>query len=117
MTKKPTVERVVPAEGATGIDPVANLEVFFSETMRPRSVNANTVELFEKGSSAPLAAQVSYEAATNRAILNPNADFAAGKSYRAIVTTGVRDQAGNRLDQDLAATGNQRMIWFFTVKS
>jgi arylsulfatase A-like enzyme len=112
----PWVERVVPEENAILIDPVANLRVFFSEAMRTRSVNANTVQLSEKGLGVPLAAQVSYEAATKRAILNPDADLVVGKSYRATVTTRVRDEAGNRLDQDPVVAGDQRKIWFFTVR-
>jgi hypothetical protein len=114
--KQPTVESVVPQEDASGISPTTNVEVFFSEAMRAASVNANTVVLYERGSSVPLGAQITYEAATKRAILNPEADLLVGKSYRAIVTAGVRDLASNQLDQDPTATGNQPKVWFFSVR-
>jgi hypothetical protein len=108
---------VVPAEDAVDVSPRTNINAFFSEKMRAPSVNATTVQLFERGSSVPLAAQVRYEATTKRAILDPDANLVAGKGYRAVVNIGVRDEASNRLDQDPAATGDQRKMWFFTARS
>jgi hypothetical protein len=61
---------------------------------------------------------VSYNATANRAILNPNTNLELGTRYKAVVTTGARDQAGNRLDQDEdPSNGNQQKAWFFRVRN
>lgn len=113
----PRVTRVAPVENATGVTPGTNVSAFFSEEMMATSVNANTVELFEVGSTTAIAATVSYDAATRGATLNPNANLKLGTKYKAVVTAGARDLAGNQLDQDPAVDGNQSKAWFFTVRN
>jgi hypothetical protein len=107
----PRVSRVVPAENATGVAAKANVSAFFSEDM-----SANTVKLKKAGTSKFLSATVTYVAATKRAILNPDANLQPGATYVATVTAGAKDLAGNRLDQDPNAAGNQSQVWKFTVK-
>ena len=36
--------------------------------------------------------------------------------YRAIVTTAAKDSAGNRLDQNPDAPGNQPKAWILTLR-
>ena len=116
-TTAPRVKRVVPAENATGIAPGANVSAFFSEAMRRGSINTNTIKLFKAGATTPLAAVVSYDASTKKAVLNPNANLQRGAKYKAVVTTGTKDLAGNRLDQNTTLSGNQQKTWFFTVRN
>jgi uncharacterized delta-60 repeat protein len=113
----PTVESVVPAENATGIAPGANVSAFFSEEMMATSTNANTVKLFKLGTTTAIGATVSYNATTRRATLNPNANLQLGTKYKAVVTAGTKDLAGNQLDQNSSVTGNQQKVWFFTVRN
>jgi hypothetical protein len=40
-----------------------------------------------------------------------------GTKYKAVVTTGARDLAGNRLDQSPGVAGSQPKVWVFTTKS
>jgi hypothetical protein len=53
------------------------------------------------------------------ATLNPFGSSAARLSqnnkYRAAVTTEAEDLAGNALDQNAAASGNQQKAWYFTT--
>ena len=116
-TTAPKVKRVVPAENATGRAPAANIGAIFSEAMRAGSINLNTVKLFKAGTTTPLDAAVTYEVSTNKATLDPAARLQLGSRYKAVVTSGARDLAGNRLDQDPSLTGNQRKAWFFTVRN
>jgi hypothetical protein len=51
-----------------------------------------------------------------KATLNPNNDLQSGRTYIATVTTGVRDEATNFLDQDASVAGNQEKTWKFTVR-
>ena len=114
--RSPRVDRVAPADGATGIALRANVMAHISEEVIPNSINTNTVKLFRAGTNTPLAAQVSYDAEKRKAILDPDSDLQRGGRYRAVVSTGVRDLVGNRLDQNRSEAGNQRKVWFFTVR-
>lgn len=116
-TTAPKVKRVVPAENATGIAPGANVSAFFSEAMKLDSINTSTFKLFKKGSTTKVGASVSYDASTKKAVLNPNAALKRGAKYKAVVTTGAQDLAGNQLDQKPTLSGDQPKQWFFTVKN
>jgi len=64
------------------------------------TIDTGTFTLFKKGAATPIAAVVSYDAAsTRKALLNPNANLRRGAKYKAVVTTGATDLAGNGLDQ------------------
>ncbi len=105
-------------EGATGIEPAANLSAFFSEAMKVRSINAETVKLFEVGAnSGPLEASVTYGGIVRKATLDPSAELRPGARYKVVVGTGTKDRAGNRLDQDPSVAGNQPKAWFLTVRN
>ncbi len=117
-TTAPRVTSVEPAEDATGIGPGANISAFFSEAMRARSINTNTVKLFKVGESSALGASVSYGGGAKKATLDPSTNLQRGARYRAVVTTGAKDKAGNRLDQDQnPSNGNQPKVWYFTVRN
>jgi hypothetical protein len=115
----PQVSSVVPQENDTGRAPATNVRAFFSEAMRASSISPHTVKLFKVGApTTPLGAVVSYAPATKQALLNPDANLVLGTRYRAVVTTGAKDEAGNRLDQDQdPSNGNQPKAWFFTVRN
>jgi Big-like domain-containing protein len=108
---------VIPANNASGVGLAAKISATFSEAMRDSSINTNTLKLFEAGTTTPIPATVTYSATTKRAILDPNANLRLGTRYKAVVTTGVKDRAGNRLDQDPTLSGNQPKAWFFIVKN
>ncbi len=117
-TTAPSVQHVRPAEDATGIGPGANVSAYFSEAMRADSINADTVKLFEVGAnSGALDATVTYGRVAKKATLDPNADLRLGAKYKAVVTAGAKDKAGNRLDQNQdPSDGNQGKVWFFRVR-
>jgi hypothetical protein len=43
-----------------------------------------------------VAATVQYDAASRRVILNPSVTLQARRTYQVLVTTGIKDRAGNR---------------------
>ncbi len=49
--------------------------------------------------------------------LEPSKLLAADTRYKAIVTTGAKDVAGNGLHQDPSKEANQRKAWSFTTGS
>jgi hypothetical protein len=112
----PTVSATSPASGATGVSPRANVTATFSEAMKASSIITNTFRLYKTGSTTAITATVTYDAATKRATLDPGANLRRGATYRAVVSAGARDLAGNTLDQNPSVTGNQQKVWSFTIK-
>ena len=96
------------------VGPAANIRATFSEEMQEASVK-EAFKLFKKGSTNQIAAQVSYDAATDTATLNPNDNLKRGATYRAVVSTVAKDVEGNRLDQNPSLDGLQKKVWFFEI--
>ena len=112
-TTAPTVSAVSPANNATGVARNVNLSVTFSEAIDPSTINSTTLELRNASTNALVAATVTYDAATRRAILNPSGNLAAGTRFTATVRGGatdprVKDLAGNPLAASLT--------WSFTTR-
>jgi len=117
-TVAPKVDSVVPQEDptgvATGVAPGVNVTATFTEGMGDASVKS-AFKLYKKGTTTALGASVTYEAATRTATLGPSANLRLGTTYKAVVSTGAKDLAGNSLDQDESLSGSQQMVWFFKV--
>ncbi len=113
--KAPTVSSTDPSSGATGVGRGSDVTAFFSEDVQ--GVTTSTFTLVRNGTTSPLSATVSYSydatAKAWKATLNPSSDLRRCTLYNATVTTGVKDKAGNALDQDPNATGNQPKTWSF----
>jgi N-acetylglucosamine-6-sulfatase len=116
-TTRPRVTSTSPVANATGVAPSANVIATFSEAMMAPSINGTTFKLFKKGSTTKLSASVSYDGATKKATLDPTNNLRLGTTYKAVVTTGAKDLAGNSLDQISTTTGLQQKTWLFTVRN
>jgi hypothetical protein len=103
----PTVMSTVPAANAIGVARTTNVTATFSEDMDALSLNGRTFKLFKKGTTTKLSVTVSYDAVTDTAMLDPRDSLLSGVTYKAVVTTGAKDPAGNPLAQ--------QHRWFFTV--
>jgi probable HAF family extracellular repeat protein len=102
---------VIPKEDTTGVDPTTDVTATFTEDMLASSINGTTFKLFRKGSTTKLAATVSYpdlNSPSYTAKLDPRDSLHSGVTYKAVVTTGAKDLAGNSLAQQKA--------WFFKVR-
>jgi Tol biopolymer transport system component len=116
-TRAPRVSGTTPPAGATGVSPTVNVTATFSEGMSAASITGQTFRLFRQGATTKVGAAVTYDTDTRRATLNPTGPLLRGVTYRAVVTTGAKDVAGNRLDQDRTANGLQQKVWLFRVRS
>ncbi|MDQ0678709.1 hypothetical protein QFZ30_002091 [Arthrobacter pascens] len=97
-TTAPTVTGTSPAAtspAATGVAVTANVTGTFSEAMNTSTVTPSTFTL--KAGATTVPAAVSYNTTTRVATLNPDANLAAGTTYTATITVGVKDVAGNAL--------------------
>jgi hypothetical protein len=123
-TTAPKVKSTSPANGATQIAPGVNVTATFTEAMDatttdgdPSTINSTTFKLMKAGTTTPIGAVVSYDATAKKAILNPNSNLRLGTKYKAVVTTGAQDVAGNRLDQNSSLSGLQQKSWTFTIRN
>ena len=125
-TTPPKVMSTIPGSGATGIAPGVNVTATFTEAMDakttdgdPSTINSTTFKLFKlnaDGTTTRITAAVSYDAATKKAILNPSSNLRSGRTYKATVTSGAQDLAGNALDQNSTLAGNQPKSWKFKIQ-
>jgi hypothetical protein len=56
------------------------------------------------------------DASTGSRVIN-EVVLRSGVTYKAVVTTGAKDVAGNPLDQNPTAAGLQQKVWLFTVSN
>ena len=122
----PQVERLDADSGATGVARNTNVTATFSDKMDPASITRSTFQLYKCSSTTSTSCptqvtNVTLAPSTDglKATLDPYGTsstlLTSRTKYKAIVTTGAKDLAGNALDQDPAATGNQQKVWYFTT--
>ena len=102
--QRPTITKVVPANGATGVP--ANTQVYpvFSEAMNKSATQAAfTVKRTSTGATVP----GSFTWFGNALIFKPSSNLVSGAQYTATVSTAARDRAGNHF----AAA----RVWRFTI--
>jgi hypothetical protein len=93
-TTVPTVSSTVPADAATGIAVNANITATFSEAIDAATLTPATFTLTQ-GTTVVSGAVTSPS--TTTATFNPTDNLAAGTTYTATLTTGVKNLAGNAL--------------------
>jgi hypothetical protein len=112
-TTAPKVNTVSPTDPtipARSTDVEAN----FSEKVASSSINTSTFKLFKCTSTTSTNcanqvtnAPVSLSTDGLKATLNPSTLLGSRTKYKAVLTTGVTDEAGNAL--------NQQTVWYFTT--
>ena len=95
-TSAPRVLRVSPAANGRAAR-TANVSAVFSEGMDLSTLTRSNFKLTRAGTANPVAAKITLNETTNTATLNPMGPLVPGATYRATVTTGTRDLAGNPL--------------------
>jgi hypothetical protein len=98
----PSLTSRTPAPNATGIAPDALVSATFNEAIDQQTLSF----VLRNESNAQVAAAVTYDAATRKATLNPNADLLLGETYTA--TLQAEDVAGN----EMAAA-----VWSFSTQA
>ena len=97
-----TITSISPEEGSSDNPAGVDVTVTFAEPMDPATINGSTFVLRD-ASAAPVSAVVSYDAATQTATLDPDANLAQGATYTATVQGGpggVLDLNGIGLEAD-----------------
>lgn len=95
-TTAPTISSVVPADAATGVSRTSTVVWNFSEAIQASTVTS--ANFFVIGAAdAVVAGTLTINAAKTQVTFTPTAQMAASTQHRAIVTTGVKDIAGNAM--------------------
>ena len=119
-TQPPRVVSTFPSANKTEVAPAINVTATFSEEMMDASINGNTFKLLliQGTTTTKVPASVSYDADIDplTATLDPNEPLRRGVTYKAVITTGAKDLAGNSLDQSSTA-GSQQKAWSFTTSN
>jgi hypothetical protein len=96
----PTVISVKPNYGTVGIPLDTTIETTFSEPVRASSVTISTFKLENGADNTPVLSDVSLSDDGTIATLTPTAPLSPSTSYKATVTTGLKDLAGNAIASD-----------------
>ena len=99
-TTPPTVTAATPAAGASGVPVDTVVTATFSEPMAAASLGTSTVRLLPAGSTTPVPATVTYDAASRTVTLDPTASLQVSTTYTATIVggpSGAKDVAGNPL--------------------
>ena len=92
----PSVVDKTPADAAANVDRDTAVTATFSRSMDPTSITSSSFTL--QGSGGQLVSgTVTYNDTTKVAKLNPSADLAAGTTFTATLTTGVKAADGTPL--------------------
>lgn len=95
-TTPPTVQSSNPIDGATGVATSIAPLVTFSEALATSSVNSDTVFLLD-ANDVYISGTISLSSDRKTVTFTPASSLAATTAYRLILTTGIRDLAGNKL--------------------
>jgi hypothetical protein len=94
----PVVTNRSPAADAQSVPLGTNVTATFNTAVQ--NVNTSTFTLVNAATGQAVPAAVRYSATKRMATLNPDVNLAKDTRYRATLTTGIRDSAGNTLAAD-----------------
>jgi len=105
-TSPPTVSMMYPAQDSVAVPLNTAVAVTFSEGIDPTTINPQTFILL-RDDDTQVSGSVTYVGSS--ALFRPAENLSAGAVYRARVTSGVMDLAGNALAEEF--------LWGFTTGS
>lgn len=105
-TTPPTVSATSPANGAVGVALNASVSATFSEAMDNATLSTATFILTRVTAGSPTVGGT-VSVSGNTATFTPTSSLAGNTQYRATITTGATDAAGNALAANY--------IWTFTT--
>ncbi len=102
-TSAPTISSQGVADGATGVSAAIAPTFTFDAQLDQATVegeagkaNAFIIAATETSTSTPVAATVTYNNTTYTITITPTSSLSAGIQYNVMLTTGIKDAAGNR---------------------
>jgi dipeptidyl aminopeptidase/acylaminoacyl peptidase len=119
-TTAPKVDVVNPADGDQNVARGSSVTAEFSEAVQASTLNSQTVQLFAGKSTKPIKARLNMIPLTDptSVTLTPSSKLDAKTTYTAKIkggANGVKDLAGNVLDQNPNTPEDEDMVWSFTT--
>lgn len=96
-TIPPTIQSVAPAANATTVPVGSSVVWTFSEALALSTVSGSNFMLVKDTDGSAVNGSLSINASRTVVTFTPAANLTAATAYRAIVTVGVKDLAGNQL--------------------
>jgi hypothetical protein len=105
-TTRPTVNGRNPRSGVTGVKTTGGVGLSFTDNLKPWTISPATLPIRVKSTGALVPGYYSYQ--LNTVNFRPATPFAKGTVYEVVVTSGVKDLAGNGATASTATftTGN-----------
>ena len=103
----PTVSSVLPASGATAVDPTAEVSAVFSKDMDSTTINTTNFTLTDPN-SANIAGTVGYNSTTKKGTFTQSANLPLSATIAALISRNVKDSVGNTMGTDYT--------WSFTTR-
>jgi hypothetical protein len=118
-TVSPLITTVTPARGSHNVPLGASVNITFNDDMNTSTLTNNNVFMrrYLGGTSyEAVPAAVTYYASSKTVVLNPVNNLVANGDYVVSVLGGpdgggVKDTAGNEIDQDTSTPGTQGTFW------
>jgi Ice-binding-like/Bacterial Ig-like domain len=119
-TTRPRVVLTSPATQSpgptTGVPANSAISAAFSEDMSPATINATTFMVTCTKPCVSPTGTVAYEVGARTVVFTPAAALSVGATYKATITTGATDLAGNALAGNQAALpAASDYVWTFTA--
>lgn len=122
----PDVKGTYPQNGTTGVDrAIYNISVGFTEAVEDGPINESNILLYKDANANGTYNDGAETQITNvivdfypdrdEAIVSPTIQLDASKAHFIVVTTNVKDAAGNAFDGDRTTGGNQTEVITFTT--
>ena len=96
-TTAPTILSTSPTDNATNVALSSVVTVTFSEAMDGTTINGTNIKLNVTTGGAVVAGTVSYNSTSHVATFTPTSALSNNTGYTVMITTGVKDAAGNPL--------------------
>lgn len=93
----PSVQTCTPISGATGVAISTSVTLLFNEALALSTVNNANFILLKSSDGTYTPCSISINAARTQVTLTPSSNLTAATLYQIVVTTGVKDLAGNAM--------------------
>lgn len=103
----PKIKTVYPPNAASDVSKNVQIQATFSKKLKAKTVNKYTFFLTNENAGEQVNGKVVYDAQKNAAVFMPDNELKDGYNYRATVTEGISDNAGNPLEKGVS--------WSFTI--
>ncbi len=107
--EKPKVTTVNPSNGSSEVSKHIQIQAVFSKKLKTATVNKYTFFVSNDATEEQVSGKVIYDTAKSSVTFMPSEEFKEGLAYRATLTEGITDLAGNPLEKGIS--------WAFTVGS